>query len=522
MPKLFIDNEEVDVPAGSTVLEAAAQLGIHIPTLCHLPGKEATTSCMACLVKIGGRDGLVPSCATAALDGMRVESETDEVHHARRTALELLLADHLGDCLAPCHVACPAGMDIPLMIRQIASGDLPAAIRTVKQDIPLPAVLGRICPAPCEKACRRSFADGALSICLLKRYAADVDLASQETYLPQRAAPLGKRVVIAGAGPAGLSAAYYLLSAGCAVTVLERASATGGKLRTDIDEDRLPRSVLDAEVAVVATLGAEFRCRVRVGKDVALRDLQAEFDAVLLAVGELNAASAGQLGAPYRERGLAAHRNTYATEIPGVFAAGGAVRASKLAVRAVADGKSAAACIVQHLTGGGALGAPRPFSTHVGRPGADELPAFLVEGSDAARVEPTGGPGAGLSDDEARMEATRCLHCDCRKPNTCKLRIYAQQHGARPSRYRLPRRPFHQDATHPDVLYEPGKCIDCGICVRIASEADEELGLTFVGRGFDVRIQAPFGASIAEALRRTASRCAEACPTGALVLKNAP
>ncbi len=94
----------------------------------------------------------------------------------RKAALELLLSDHLGDCMGPCHVTCPANMNIPLMIRQILEGKLEDAIATVKKDIALPAVLGRICPAPCEKACRRDSYDNGVSICLLKRYVADVDL----------------------------------------------------------------------------------------------------------------------------------------------------------------------------------------------------------------------------------------------------------------------------------------------------------------------------------------------------------
>src|SRR4030042_669968 len=143
MPRLVIDGRDVEVPAGATVLEAARRLGLDIPTLCYLEGLPAATSCMACVVKVAGRDGLVPSCATRAEDGMRVESETEEVREARRAALELLLGDHLGDCIGPCHGACPAHMDIPRMIREIARGDLRAAIATVKARIALPAVLGR-------------------------------------------------------------------------------------------------------------------------------------------------------------------------------------------------------------------------------------------------------------------------------------------------------------------------------------------------------------------------------------------
>ena len=148
MPKITIDNREVEVEAGATILDAAQKLGIAIPTMCYLRGHEATTSCMVCVVKLAGASGLVPACGTVARDGMRVESSSEEVREARKAALELLLSDHVGDCVGPCQMGCPAHMNIPQMIRQIAAGDLEAAIATVKQDIALPAVSGTHLPGP--------------------------------------------------------------------------------------------------------------------------------------------------------------------------------------------------------------------------------------------------------------------------------------------------------------------------------------------------------------------------------------
>ena len=169
MPKLFIDNREVEVDNGATILDAAGKLGIEIPTMCFLKDYKPSTSCMVCVVKVNGLDNLVPACGTVVKDGMRVESSSDQVRQARKAALELLLSDHVGDCLGPCQVICPARMNIPLMIRQIAAGKFREAIATVKKDIALPAVLGRICPKPCEKGCRRAVFDEAVSICLLQR-----------------------------------------------------------------------------------------------------------------------------------------------------------------------------------------------------------------------------------------------------------------------------------------------------------------------------------------------------------------
>ena len=207
MPKLTIDNREVEVPGGATILDAAEKLGIDIPTMCFMKGCQPSTSCMVCVVKVEGRAVLLPACGTLAEEGMRVVSDCEEVHEARKTALELLLSDHVGDCLGPCHVICPAEMNIPLMIRQIAAGQMRDAIETVKNDIALPAVLGRICPKPCERGCRRAAIDDAVSICLLKRYVADVDLESAKPYSPVCESKQNKRVAVIGAGPAGLAAA---------------------------------------------------------------------------------------------------------------------------------------------------------------------------------------------------------------------------------------------------------------------------------------------------------------------------
>ncbi|HJN14525.1 MAG TPA: FAD-dependent oxidoreductase, partial [Armatimonadota bacterium] len=249
MPTLTIDGQAVEVDGGATVLDAASKLGINIPTLCHREGLQAETSCLVCVVKVDGRDRLLPSCATVAVEGMRVESESDEVRAARRTALELLLGDHLGDCLGPCHTVCPAQMDIPAMIRLIAAGKLDEAVAVVKERIPLPAVLGRICPEICERGCRRKDVDSPVAIRLLKQRVGDHDIASADPHVPECRPSTGKRVAIIGAGPAGLSAAYYLARDGHACTIIDEREQPGGMLRYGVLEVELPHGVIDAEVA---------------------------------------------------------------------------------------------------------------------------------------------------------------------------------------------------------------------------------------------------------------------------------
>lgn len=518
MPKITIDGREVEVDAGATILDAAEKLGIAIPTMCFLRGHEATTSCMVCVVKVAGAAALVPACGTPVRDGMQIENDCDEVREARKAALELLLSDHVGDCLGPCEMGCPAHMNIPLMIRQIAAGQLAEAVATVKRDIALPAVLGRICPAPCENVCRRAQHDQAVSICLLKQYVADADLHQDEPYQPRCAEPKGKRVAIIGAGPAGLAAAYYLQRDGFECVVVDDHEEPGGMLRYGVTEAKLPRDVLSAEIAQIERLGVRFRLGIRVGTAISMEEVRKQFDAVFIAVGELKP---GEVEALQMESGekIKVDAATYATGVEGVFAGGDAVRRRKMAVRAVADGKEAAQAIAQYLTGQEVTGPGRLFNSRMGKLIDGEMSVFLEAASSGARQE-LFGVATGFSDDEAKAESLRCLHCDCRKPEGCLLRQYAFAYEARQTRYKSERRPFVQQTQHPEVIYEPGKCIDCGICVETASKAGESLGLTFVGRGFDVRVAVPFQATLAEGLREAAAQCVAACPTGALAFKD--
>ena len=556
MPKLFIDNREVEVDKGATILDAAGKLGIEIPTMCFLKDYKPSTSCMVCVVKVNGLDNLVPACGTVVKDGMRVESNSEEVRQARKAALELLLSDHVGDCLGPCQVICPARMNIPLMIRQIAAGKFREAIATVKKDIALPAVLGRICPKPCEKGCRRAVFDEAVSICLLKRYVADLDLQSSNPYLPPCKPTQNKRVAIVGAGPAGLAAAYYLQQAGVLCTVFDDHEKPGGMLRYAVPKEHLPIEVLDKEIALIEKLGMKFKGQTRIGTDLLMEDLRKDFDAVFVAVGQLKPGDAKSMDLEETPNGIKVNGKTYQTNLPDVFAGGDAVHKRKLTVRAVADGKEAAVSISQYLSGCSVTGPVKEFNTRIGKLMDGEIEKFLACSDKAERTSPAklgldqnpplagSGKDGGLTDQQARKEAARCLHCDCRKADTCKLKQYAQDYGARPTRYKGQRRLFTQqlqsctnyplgkDSALPevqtdrsgsigagDIIYEVGKCIDCGLCIQTAAKAGEKLGLTFVGRGFDVRVAVPFDRSIAQALKHSAEQCVNACPTGALAFR---
>ncbi len=519
--QLVIDGRPIAVPAGRTVLEAARELGIRIPTLCHLDGFGLFTSCMVCVVRDAASKQLLPACSAPAAEGMRIETETEAVRDARRDALEFLLSEHIGDCDAPCRRACPAGMDIPKMIREIRAGRLVEAIATVKKDIALPAVLGRICPAPCEKACHRGDGDDAVSICALKRFAADADLARKPPSRPSVRPASGKKVAVVGAGPAGLSAAYYLLRDGHACHVFDRNSDPGGMLRYGVLSEDLPAAVLDAEIGRIAELGAEFRMNRSLGRDLALEELQGKYDAVVLATGEMEPGLFDKTGVALSARGVAVGRQTFETSVSGLFAAGNVISPARLTVRAGGHGKDAAFSVGRFLESGTASGPRRRFQSIMGKLRDGEAEEFLQEAEASKRRPSPKGTDIGFSETEAGMESGRCYGCDCRKPDSCRLRRYAEEYEAAGRRYVFAeRKKFEKIIRHDEVVYEPGKCIKCGLCVRITEKAGEELGLTFVGRGFEVRVEAPFGEPFGRGLLKAAGECIAACPTGALAWRD--
>ncbi len=513
MVKLTIDNHTIEVPEGTSVLNAARSVGIEIPTMCYLEETGHITSCMVCLVKNAKNGQLFASCSTPAAENQVIITRDPEVIESRKTALELLLSEHVGDCEAPCQLVCPAHMNIPLMNRLIAQGDFPKALQVVKRDIALPSILGRICPAPCEAACRRKQVDEAVSICLLKGFVGEEDLRSPLPYRPQQKASSGKQVAIIGAGPAGLAAAYYLQLKGHQAVIFDKTYAAGGTLQ-QLGEELLPAEILRQETDLILQSGVQIKLGEIIDNEK-FTVLRNEYDAIVVATGTLSAESF-VFGLETGNAGIVADKLSYQTSIPGVFAIGNSLRASRMAIRSVGQGKEVATIIDHYLTTGVVKPYPERFNSKFGRLAADEFVHYQKDSEEFPRQIPENKV---FTAEEAVTESRRCMHCDCRKPESCLLRELSDIYQADQKRFSSGERKKIEKFIHREgIVYESAKCIKCGICVRLTRQHQEELGLTFIGRGFDVKVGVPFSETIQQGLQKTALIVAKACPTGALAM----
>ncbi len=674
---ITIDGIGIEVAEGATLLEAARTAGVFIPTLCHNDLVEPFAACFVCAVELEGRPNLVPSCATRAVAGMAVTTDSARVRAARKTCIDLLVSDHIGDCLGPCMTACPAGIDIPGYIEHISKGEPEEALKLILRNMPFPGILGRVCTRPCEAACRRQLVDEPIAICQLKRYPAD---AVEEELLPPRAPATGKRIAVVGAGPSGLAAAYYLQIFGHQCVVFDAHEAAGGMLRYGIPSYRLPRDVIDREAAVVGKLGAELRFRKRLGEDFTLADLRDQYDAVFLGLGAQKASAMrvpgeetegvltgiGFLGEASRNESMPVGRRvmvvgggntaidaartairlgaeevtllyrrtrkempaweeeivaaeeegvaleilaapirieknddgslkvtcirmalgepdasgrrrpmpvagsehvrtvdnaiaaigqgvsaemadglqlsrwgsinidpqTLQTSLEGVFSGGDCVTGADIAVTAVAAGRRAAISIDQYVRGEPVVGEPAPYNHTMGE--LQEVDPKVFEKFDAAKRVPMphldAAPRArtfaevetGFDEEMAKEEARRCMKCGCRDAHECKLREYATRFDGDQKRFRGERRHYVIDESHPEIVHEASKCIQCGICVQFTEHVLKTSAMGFVNRGFKAGVRPALGRALATLDHEGLERIVDLCPTGALTRKSDP
>ena len=675
-----INGADVSVPEGSTILEAAVKAGYDIPTLCNAEGLKPFTSCFVCAVKVeGGRGNLVPSCATKVRPGMSVTVESEEVDSARKMCITLLVSDHCGDCLPPCQSECPASIDIKGFLAAIAERKPEKAAEIIRDKAPIPGTLGRICPRPCEDQCRRTRVEKPIAICNMKRFASDMEIEKYgEIRLPSPAPATGKKVAVIGAGPAGMTAAYYLRQAGHNVTVFEKNSKSGGMLRYGIPFYRLPDKTLALEMGAIEKTGVKVKYGVEIGKDIDVKSLEKDYDALMIAIGAQGASSMriegedtegvyagieylgkvargenppvgskvlvvgggntaidasrtslragadvtilyrrtraempasdfeieeaeeegvkidylvapvsitrngkilkvkcirmaqGEPDASGRRRpvpvegsefeieadtvigaigqrvlpdcikplgieidrsgNIVANPDSFVTSRPGIFAAGDCQTGADMAVRAVGNGRKAAAAIGQYLSGEQAIGEKKLFNSKMGP--LESVPESLFEGVEKAdriqmpliehsvRVGTFDEIEKGFDYEKAVEEAKRCLKCGCDKIDDCKLRAYATRYDVDQNLFGGDMRTYTSDTSRSDIKMEQGKCISCGSCVRACAEIKGLNVLSFVNRGFATRMTVPFGKSLVDSTCDGCGECAKVCPTAAIMKKD--
>ena len=492
-----INGIEMQAEPGATILSVARGAGIEIPGLCTADGVEPYNACMLCLVELGSSGPLVPACSYPANRADEVSTTSPRVTAATKRGVELLLTEHRGDCEAPCTRSCPAGMDIPKVIRLIEAGEIDGAIALAREGVVLPGVMGRICPAPCERACRRKRFDESIRIRHLESFiasaGADIDTAKSAS---ERLGGISMAVV--GAGPAGLSAASCIAGEGHRVTVYDSGERPGGALRSGVTRTALPEQVLDSDIESIRRRDVVFVSQCTVGVDMSIDELSKRYDAVVVTV-----------------------------EIPGideenrhVFVADRVPpAAARQAIRAVARGRAAARLA---LASAAVTAKPaKQFDSRYGPLSDNEYALFVAtSGADTQRREPAESV---QTQDEARAEARRCLGCDCAAKLDCGLREHATRYAAEISGYRgIDRAPFSRSVASSrlrgsgSVVFEASKCIRCGICVRIVESEGVSPGFGFIGRSYGMRVLPPFGEDPGVALGEAAPGCITACPTGAL------
>ncbi len=671
--KLTIDGFDITAEKGITVLEAARRNSIDIPTLCHDERVAPYGACGLCVVEAEGNPKLLRSCATKAVDGMNITTNSERIHRARKFALQMLLSDHTGDCKAPCSLACPAGTDCQGYVGLIANGEKAEATKVIKSRIPMPASIGRVCPHPCEAACRRQMVEEPVAIAALKAYAADKDLAADVQYTPEVLAPTGKRVAVIGGGPGGLSAAYYLALKGHSVTVYDMMPKMGGMLRYGIPQYRLPKEVLDKEIALIERIGVCFKNNIKIGEDITLDNLKDSNDAVVVAIGawvsskmrvkgenlqgvfggidflrsvildeapaigervavcgggntamdacrtavrlgakevyiiyrrtrdempadELEIDEAEEEGVIFKfltnpdeilgENGkvsgirlqvmelgepddggrrrpvpvegkfetieldsvimaigqktnveglealeltpwgtISTDESTFRTNIDGVFAVGDATnKGADIAISAIGEAQKSAAVIDSYLNGC-TVGYKKPILVERKITVEDLKDRKRIPREKISVLSPEDRKhnfnevAFRFTDEQAKAEASRCLECGCLDYYRCKLIKYSNDYGADFSKFAGEKSVAQKDNEHPYIMRDSGKCILCGLCVRVCSEVMNITAIGLAGRGFTTVVSPEFYQSLNKSSCISCGQCVDLCPTGALLQK---
>ncbi len=273
-------NANIELLSYSEVKEVAGYIGNYTVKIRRKPRYVTEGVCTGCGECVNVCPVSVPSEWDEGLDNRKA------VYRAFPQAVPITFCIDKKD-RAPCVAACPAGINIQGYVQLVSQGKYQEATRLIMERLPLPRVLGRVCPHPCESECRRQELDEAIAIRDLKRFAADHT--NLKAIKPPKIEERTEKVAVIGSGPSGLTVAYYLRLKGYQVTIFEALEVLGGMLRVGIPDYRLPPEVLDQEIEHILRQGVKTRTGIRFGTDFAFEDLKEEgFAAVFLGIGAHN------------------------------------------------------------------------------------------------------------------------------------------------------------------------------------------------------------------------------------------
>ena len=514
MVKINIDDKKYEVDAGTTILDATKKAGIEIPTMCYLKGISNQASCMLCVVKNCDNGELLTSCAVKAEEGMNISTKDKEIFEARKSALELLLSDHVGDCEAPCRIACPLFLQIPAMNRNFAANNFDYTLKVIKEEIAFPLIMCRICSAPCEKVCRRRQVDTPISIRETVSLISSENLKSYKNFKLEKEFNKNKKIAIVGAGLSGLGCAYHLLQKAYDCTIFEKNEKAGGSLM-EFSEEEMPESLLETEIENLKINGAKFVFNQKIDGQ-RIENLKNEFDIILIANGSaFNFLEKETISKNIRK--IDNNKPIFYKNDKKVVVCSSVFQNKEKLVKILALAKNTATVVDSLFIEKKTNSYARFFNSKFGNLREHEINEYLKETEIGIEERKKTEPTKQISKNEIMAEAQSCMSCDCRKPVSCKLRIYSNQYDAKQRKYGFgERKSLQKYFEHPDIVFEPEKCIKCGLCIKIANKNVEKTGLSFFGRGFDMKVDIPFDRAINEAITKSAEECVEVCPTGAI------
>ena len=312
---------------------------------------------------------------------------------------------------SPCTATCPLHCNAHGYVALISQGKFKEALELVREKLPFPGILAYACAHPCERECKRIEKDRPISICHLKRFLVDHVEEPEFKFTPPE--EKGKKIAIVGAGPSGLTAAYDLRKMGYLVTLFESKNELGGLLTHGFPSYRLPRQVVEKDLAVIDKMGIEVKCNTQVGKDVPLETLTQSYDAIFIAGGittGVESITSGFKGLKKTRRGtIQVNPISLETDVKGIFAGGDMATGPGTIIESMAHGRKAAISIDRYLCGEDLIRGRESEGRQI-----SSLRSLLPDSKKKEREVPPDmvrPVGSGLTLEEAMEEAKRCLNC---------------------------------------------------------------------------------------------------------------